>query len=220
MEYNFGDTINISALSSELGVSNTPIREALSRLEVEGLVTSTLNSKVQVIDITEDLYKDIDHTFFSIISGCYTTCYLEDKIECLLELMEEAILAQEQALKEKEYMNYAFKAIEFDRCFVAATGNDYLLNTFDTKSPILYLLTRYTHQHPEPNREFNLSESISRFSMRSERTTSWEPRSSSISITTNISNTKKQKNTARRPRPAVFFGFFLRFKANIIGNYL
>ena len=67
LEYNFGDTINISALSSELGVSNTPIREALSRLEVEGLVTSTLNSKVQVIDITEDLYKDIDHTFFNYI---------------------------------------------------------------------------------------------------------------------------------------------------------
>lgn len=158
LEYGFGDTINISALSSELGVSNTPIREALSRLEVEGLVTSTLNSKVQVIDITEDLYKDIDHTFFSIISGCYTTCYLEDKIEYLLELMDEAILAQERALKDQEYMNYAFKAIEFDRCFVAATGNDYLLNTFDTKSPILYLLTRYNHQHPEPNRQFNLGE--------------------------------------------------------------
>ena len=81
LEYDSSDTINISALSSELGVSNTPIREALSRLEVEGLVTSTLNSKVQVIDISEDLYKDIDHTFFSIISGCYTTCFLEDRTE-------------------------------------------------------------------------------------------------------------------------------------------
>lgn len=158
LEYGFGDTINISSLGSELGVSNTPIREALSRLEVEGLVTFTLNSKVQVIDLTEELYKNIDHTFFSIISGCYTTCYLEGKIDNLLKLMEEAILEQERALKDKEYMNYAFKAIEFDRCFVVATGNDYLLNTFDTKSPILYLLTRYTHQHPEPNREFNLNE--------------------------------------------------------------
>lgn len=158
LEYGFGDTINITSLSSELGVSNTPIREALSRLEVEGLVTSTLNSKVQVIDITEDLFRDIDRTFYAILSGCYTTCYLEDKIEYLLVLMEEAILAQERALMEKEYMDYAFKAIEFDRCFVAATGNDYLLKTFDMKSPILYLLTRYTHQHPEPNREFNLSE--------------------------------------------------------------
>ena len=47
-EYDLGDTINITALSSELGVSNTPIREALSKLEAEGLVTSSMSSKVRV----------------------------------------------------------------------------------------------------------------------------------------------------------------------------
>ncbi len=35
--YDLGEDINILALSNELSVSNTPVREALSRLEADGL---------------------------------------------------------------------------------------------------------------------------------------------------------------------------------------
>ena len=73
-EYDFGDTINITALSKELGVSNTPIREALSRLEVEGLVKTTMSTKVQVISLDEKEFAECAISFFVTAFGAYTLC--------------------------------------------------------------------------------------------------------------------------------------------------
>ena len=61
-EYNLGDPLNIVHLSAEFGTSNTPIREALSRLESEGLVTSSLNSKFRVTELTEESSHELDNT--------------------------------------------------------------------------------------------------------------------------------------------------------------
>ena len=47
--YELGEFINIVSLCNELSVSNTPIRQALSQLEAEGLVVTSLNSKARVV---------------------------------------------------------------------------------------------------------------------------------------------------------------------------
>ena len=46
--YNAGEVISESKLSEELGVSRTPIREALSRLESERLISTTPSGTVDV----------------------------------------------------------------------------------------------------------------------------------------------------------------------------
>ena len=58
-EYNDGDGLNELKISEELGVSRTPVREALMQLELEGLVKNIPNKGAVVIGITEKDIEDI-----------------------------------------------------------------------------------------------------------------------------------------------------------------
>ncbi|MFQ7739785.1 MAG: GntR family transcriptional regulator, partial [Emergencia timonensis] len=51
-EYPAGARININELAEELGISNSPIREALSLLEQQGLVISNRSSGATVTTFT------------------------------------------------------------------------------------------------------------------------------------------------------------------------
>ena len=157
-EYDLGDTINITALSSELGVSNTPIREALSKLEAEGLVTSSMSSKVRVIDLNEKLFNETSHCFFVLTFGAYSLCAVQDRSSHLQKLMKQALDEQQKALQSADYSDFVSKAIAFDRTFVAATGNEKMISIYDSLSPLLYLLTRYNHQQEVNNRDINLEQ--------------------------------------------------------------
>lgn len=67
-KYQRGDVLTENKLCNELGVSRTPVREALRRLEQEHLIEETSKGSV-VIGITEDDLRDI--------------FLLREKIECL-----------------------------------------------------------------------------------------------------------------------------------------
>lgn len=54
-----GDTLNIAGISSELGVSQTPAREALHLLSNEGLVELNAFRKAQVAPLSADEYEEI-----------------------------------------------------------------------------------------------------------------------------------------------------------------
>jgi len=55
-----GDPLPEIKLSEELGVSRTPVREAIGKLELEGLVRTIPNRGAMVVGISE---KDIDDIF-------------------------------------------------------------------------------------------------------------------------------------------------------------
>ncbi len=78
LEYPMDTPLNLVQLSKELGTSNTPLREALSLLEAEGLVVASLNNKVRVIGFTQESYRDLNRTILVQLLGAYQLC-LEDK---------------------------------------------------------------------------------------------------------------------------------------------
>lgn len=59
-EYKNGESLNELKISKELGVSRTPVREALMQLELEGLVRTIPNKGAVVVNISE---KDIDDIY-------------------------------------------------------------------------------------------------------------------------------------------------------------
>ena len=155
-EYDFGDTINITALSKELGVSNTPIREALSRLEVEGLVKTTMSTKTQVISLDEKEFAECAISFFVTAFGAYALCHKEDKIDTLLELMDAALTEQRKAFEEQNFTDYVEKSNAFDRTFAVATGNERVLQSYDNLTSLFYPIVRLQHSRADYNREENL----------------------------------------------------------------
>lgn len=52
LQYPFGSKLSVAALQSELGVSCTPIREAINRLQQEGLVKYETNVGAHVLTLT------------------------------------------------------------------------------------------------------------------------------------------------------------------------
>ena len=86
-----GDSLTELRLSAELGVSRTPVREALRQLELEGLVTTIPNKGAVVVGVSE---KDIDdiYTIRSYIEGLAAKWaaghITDDEIAALREIVE------------------------------------------------------------------------------------------------------------------------------------
>lgn len=157
-EYDLGDQINIITLGKELSVSNTPIREALARLNAEGLVTSSLNLKFRVITLTEDFCRELNQTILILELGAYENDVKLELTGKLAEMLEERLAAQREALARRDYNEFIKAAIDFDRCFLTVLGNTRLLSVFDGLSTLLFLAVRYNHQKSAQNRENNILE--------------------------------------------------------------
>ena len=86
-----GDSLVETRLSAELGVSRTPVREALRQLELEGLVYSVPNKGFVVIGISEKDINDI-YTIRMAIEGLAARWAAEhitdDEIDRLREVVE------------------------------------------------------------------------------------------------------------------------------------
>ena len=93
-EYKDGDSLNELKLSKELGVSRTPVREALMQLELEGLVRNVPNKGAVVIGVTE---QDI-HDIYEIrirIEGLAARLCAENITDDELRALEQIVYLQE-----------------------------------------------------------------------------------------------------------------------------
>ena len=141
-EYGLGEYINIANLSVELSVSNTPIREALSQLEADGLITSSLNSKPQVVFFTPTSFKNIVQSIYILMKGAYELCVLENRIPDLLKMMEKSLALQEELRVERDGYKFIKELVCFDQIFFDTLENPHLLFLFKRLSHSLFLMYR------------------------------------------------------------------------------
>ncbi|MDN3233133.1 GntR family transcriptional regulator [Priestia megaterium] len=154
-EYQFGEKINIGSLSKELGISNSPIREALSQLGQEGLVVSTPNSGLRVVNMSKrDLFEQAQMVYFWMI-GSYRYCAENDKTEQLVRDLEECLKKQKKYYEEKNHYKFIYYSDYFDRCILATTENSRLLKQFDAIFPLFLLASGSYLQGSE--KEWHLS---------------------------------------------------------------
>jgi DNA-binding GntR family transcriptional regulator len=128
-EYPPAYQLNIRKLQDELGVSNSPIVNALFRLSGEGLVEITSRKGTYVKDITEqDIYEIeelrtiLECGAVDIISGDIT----DEQIEVLENLYKETLIPE----KEFEYTRFMEKDRNFHLKMVEITGNQRLIDTY------------------------------------------------------------------------------------------
>ena len=119
-----GARVHQEDLAAELGVSRTPVREALRRLAAEGLVEMRTNRGARVADIDQGGMRGAYEARLVVEPGAARLAARRRLPESLAR-MRAAVAAQRRSLRSVERSFEASR--EFHLALVAASGNDYLL---------------------------------------------------------------------------------------------
>lgn len=120
-----GSTINIGKIADQLGISKTPLRDALIHLEVEGFVTILPRRGVQVNKLTiEDVkyaYDAVGMVEASIVMDCFEKI-TPDHISTLEKLNEKMIAD----IKKNDFQRLFSNNLEFHDVYINLSDNDLL----------------------------------------------------------------------------------------------
>ena len=132
-----GDVIDMNLTSQKLGVSKTPLRDALIRLEMEGFVNIMARKGVVVNVLTVEDIREIYQILgalesTAIIAASATISKREaDRLKKLNEAMRKAI-------EKNDFSDYYKKNLNFHDVFLKLSGNDMLRKTADVLKKRLY----------------------------------------------------------------------------------
>ena len=157
-EYKLGEKINMLNLSKELQVSNTPIREALSMLEKDGLITIQQNSGPKVMEMTRECFSEIAEAAMTLILGGYELCLTKNLKAELIKMMAEALEQQKRFESSGTDYDFAEASICFDACFIKVSQNSKLDLFFERLFDLLFLIVLYDHQNVDVDRRANIGE--------------------------------------------------------------
>lgn len=138
-----GEAIDESALIQELGVSRSPVREAIRLLEGEGLVERVPHKGVFVCKATS---QEIQESFpiRAIIEGMAAAQAVRNMRDSDLASIESTFQKMEQAIRENNSKQYAKLNFEFHRKFIKFAKNttiEQVLKTLGRRSAwILFTL--------------------------------------------------------------------------------
>ena len=124
-------------LANRLGVSRTPIREAIRKLELEGLVTMIPRRGAEVAQITEKSMKDV-------LEVRRTLDALSAELACERisaeeeEALKKACLNFEAAVKTKDTKAIAKADVAIHDIIAAATGNQRLIQLINNLAEQMY----------------------------------------------------------------------------------
>jgi DNA-binding GntR family transcriptional regulator len=127
-----GQRIRIDTLSRQLGVSQTPVREALSRLEAHGVVTKThMIGYSAASKLTLEEFEDLFEARFLLEPFCANLAaarHRRSEIEHISEIASD--MREEYEAGRMSYGAFAKSDGELHAAIVAATGNSYFVNTY------------------------------------------------------------------------------------------
>lgn len=124
-------------LANKLGVSRTPIREAIRKLENEGLVLMTPRKGAEVAEITEKNMLDVlevRKTLEELAAELACDRITEQQVEELIAAQEEF----EKTLKSSDVTKIAEADVAFHDVIFAATDNQRLVNLLNNLREQMY----------------------------------------------------------------------------------
>ncbi len=131
-EYKEGDSLNELKISSELGVSRTPVREAIMQLELEGLVKNIPNKGAVVVGVSE---KDIEDIYEIRIRIEGLAARL-----CAEKITEEELKALEKIADLQEF--YLFKN-DMEQIWKLDSDFHKIIYDASRSRPLIFMLTNF-----------------------------------------------------------------------------
>lgn len=126
-------------LAERLGVSRTPIREAIRKLELEGLVTMVPRRGAEVAQITEKSMNDVLEVRRAVDALCVELAcerISQDELASLEKACDH--FAETVRAKEKDVKKIAQADVALHDIIVQATGNQRLIQLVNTLSEQMY----------------------------------------------------------------------------------
>jgi DNA-binding GntR family transcriptional regulator len=110
----------IDAIAEEFGVSALPVREAIRRLEAEGLVIYRANAGAQVTPVDPGLFED-ELSVLAVLEGYATALaapHLTDEDYSAFDELNDGMVAAMARMDTQDFAakNRAFHAIIYNRC--------------------------------------------------------------------------------------------------------
>ena len=130
-------------LANRLGVSRTPIREAIRKLELEGLVTMIPRRGAEVAQITEKSMSDVLEVRRAMDALCAELACERISDEEIKDL-KAACDNFERAVRSKDAKKIAQADVELHDIIVKATGNSRLVQLINNLSEQMY---RYRYEY-------------------------------------------------------------------------
>jgi len=124
-------------LANKLGVSRTPIREAIRKLELEGLVTMIPRRGAEVAQITEKSMNDVLEVRRAVDALCVELAcerISDEELEHLRVACDEFA----EQVKTKDVKKIAQADVALHNIIVEATGNQRLISLVNTLSEQMY----------------------------------------------------------------------------------
>ncbi|MGE5614831.1 MAG: GntR family transcriptional regulator [Bacillota bacterium] len=146
--YEPGESLTETKLSEELGVSRTPIREALGQLELEGLVQSIPNKGVFVKGVSPQDINDI-YTIRMLIEGLAARWAAEKITPHEIEELKETVELEEFYTMK----NNTGQLLQFDTRF-----HDIIYKACKSK-PLMHVLSTF-HNYVRKARKISMSSPI------------------------------------------------------------
>jgi len=123
--FNPGSYINVEKLTHELGVSRTPIWEAVRRLEQEGIVIHTPHKGVKVRALTRKMALEL-YEVRETMEGMAARLGAERGTPEIIREMDNCLKEQETVVKTADAVGYSRSDHDFHLLIYEACGNDLL----------------------------------------------------------------------------------------------
>ncbi len=118
-----GSSIHLDQISRELGISKTPLKEALIKLECEGFVGALPRRGFQVKQLTPQELKDYYEIIGYLESGVVTSVFEQLKTPALIKKMKQSNAEQSKALTSGNFDRYYLLNLEFHDLFLNLSDN-------------------------------------------------------------------------------------------------
>lgn len=125
-----GSMLGEASLAAELGVSRTPVRAALTRLQEEGWITVYPKRGALVQGLSEPVIAELAEARFLLETLAVGRASPADR-ERLAEVLEGSLARQREAFAAADVRRFVELTLEFHRGFVEAGGNAVLLELYD-----------------------------------------------------------------------------------------
>ena len=127
-KYKRGEELVESSIGKELGISRTPVREAIRQLELEGLVQLVPNKWAFVTGISEKDVRDI-YLIRARLEGLAARMAAKNITPELLDAMEETVVLSEYHAKKEHYEQVCEMDSKFHKLLYKASGSRILEHT-------------------------------------------------------------------------------------------